>query len=86
MKKARVVDDRLRRRLELSGLKIAYYRKRRGMTQDQLAEVADMSRSFLARVEACNGTPPLVPPIDFYYKLADILGISIIRLFEDEDT
>lgn len=50
MKKKRIVDDKLMGRLELSGLRIAFYRKRRGLTQDQLAELTNISRSFLARV------------------------------------
>lgn len=84
MKKKRIVDDKLMGRLELSGLRIAFYRKRRGLTQDQLAELTNISRSFLARVEACNGTPPQVPPVDFYYKVADALNIQVGKLLDDE--
>ncbi len=84
MKKMRIVDDKLRGRLEWSGLRIAFYRKRRGLTQDQLAERMDVSRSFLARVEACSGTPPQVPPIDFYYKVADALDIPFVKLFDED--
>ena len=36
------------------GLNIAYYRKREGMTQDQLAEKAGVSRSYLDEIEAPN--------------------------------
>lgn len=34
------------------GLNIAYYRKRNGMTQEQLAEKAGVSRSYLGEIEA----------------------------------
>lgn len=84
MKKKRIVDDKLRARLELSGAMIAFYRKRRGLTQDQLAELVGRSRSYLGRVEACNGKPPQVPPIDFYYKVADALSIPITKLLAEE--
>ena len=36
------------------GLNIAYYRKRQGMTQEQLAEKAGISRSYLGEIEAPN--------------------------------
>ena len=36
------------------GLKIAYYRKLRGMTQEQLAEAIGMSTVFISHVEAPN--------------------------------
>lgn len=85
MKKARIMDDKLRDRLKLLGLKIAYYRKRRGLTQEQLAERVDCSHSYLARIEASSGETPLVPPIDFYYRIADELGIPLTKLVDEED-
>ena len=36
------------------GLKIAYYRKLKGMTQEQLAEVIDRTPAFIGHVEAPN--------------------------------
>jgi len=36
------------------GLNITYYRKREGMTQDQLAERVGISRSYLGEIEAPN--------------------------------
>lgn len=36
------------------GLNVAYYRKREGMTQEQLAEKAGISRSYLGEIEAPN--------------------------------
>lgn len=79
------MDDKLRDRLKLLGLKIAYYRKRRGLTQEQLAERVDCSHSYLARIEASSGETPLVPPIDFYYRIADELGIPLTKLVDEED-
>lgn len=85
LKKRRIVDDKLKVRLELSGAMIAFYRKRRGLTQAQLAELVGRSRSYLGRIEACNGKTPQVPPIDFYYKVADALNLPITKLLEKED-
>ncbi len=36
------------------GLKIAYYRKLKGYTQEQLAEKLDMDTSFIGQIEAPN--------------------------------
>ena len=36
------------------GLKIAYYRKLRGLTQEQLAEKLELSAAFIGHVEAPN--------------------------------
>lgn len=36
------------------GLKIAYYRKLRGLTQEQLAEKIDRTPAFVGHVEAPN--------------------------------
>lgn len=36
------------------GLKIAYYRKLRGLTQEQLAERLELSPAFIGHVEALN--------------------------------
>ncbi len=36
------------------GLKIAYYRKLKGLTQEQLAEMIDCSAAFIGHVEAPN--------------------------------
>ena len=36
------------------GLKIAYYRKLRGYTQEQLAEIIDKAPAFIGHIEAPN--------------------------------
>ena len=38
------------------GLKIAYYRKLRGLTQEQLAERLELSPAFIGHVEAPTST------------------------------
>ncbi len=86
MKKARVPDDKLKSRLKVLGLKIAFYRKRRGLTQDALAERVDYSASYLGRVESCRDHDIVVPALDFLYRIADELGIPITKLVEDEES
>ncbi|MDQ0202850.1 helix-turn-helix domain-containing protein [Pectinatus haikarae] len=36
---------------KLLGIKISYYRKRKGFTQAQLAEQVDISPSYMAKIE-----------------------------------
>ena len=45
----------LRENYRLWGLKIAYYRKKKGYTQEQFAELIDKSLSFVGQIEANNG-------------------------------
>lgn len=52
------MDDILKKRLQILGLRIAYFRKRRGLTQEQLADKAGMSWSYLAKIEANNSDTP----------------------------
>ena len=63
-----------RDRLIKLGLNIGLLRKMRGLTQDQLAEKAGISRSFLSTIEA----PSLVQSfsIDILYNLSDALDID----------
>ena len=49
------------------GLKIAYYRKLRGLTQEQLAEKLELSPAFIGHVEALFDVAAAldVPPYKF---------------------
>ena len=63
-----------RDRLIEIGLAIASFRKMRGMTQQQLADEARMSRSHLSSIEA----PKVVRPfsLEILFNIADALGID----------
>ena len=65
------------------GLNIAYYRKREGMTQDQLAEKADISRSYLGEIEAPNMITPM--SLEVIFNIASALKISASKLLEFRD-
>ena len=65
------------------GLNIAYYRKREGMTQDQLAERAGMSRSYLGEIEAPNMITTL--SLEVLFNIANALRIPPSRLLEFRD-
>lgn len=67
-------DFKNRDRLIQLGIVIAALRKMRGLSQEQLAEKANISRSFLSSVEA----PGIVRPfsLEVFYNIADALEIE----------
>lgn len=64
------------------GLKISYYRKLKGMTQEQLAEEIDKNTSFLAAIEAPNVSR--TASLDTLFDIASVLEIPIYKLFKDD--
>ena len=61
---------------KLIGDQIASYRRRAGLTQEQLAEYCDLSASYLNRIE--NGHKK--PSLDVLITIADILGTTMNNL------
>ena len=64
------------------GLKIAYYRKKAGYTQEAFAEKIGKSVNFLGQIEG-TGTIRGVS-LETLFKIADVLGISPANLLEDD--
>ena len=62
------------------GLKVAYFRKLRNLTQEDLAEKAGLSRSHLSAIEAPNIVKTL--SLELLFNLADALDIEPFRLLE----
>ncbi len=60
------------------GLNILYYRKLQGLTQMELAELCNISRNHIQRIEtaACSCT------LDTLIDIASALNIPIKKLFE----
>lgn len=67
-----------------SGLKIAYYRKIHGLTQEQLAEQIDRSRVFIDHVEAPNIRKAV--SLDTLFDIAHALDVPVYKflMFEDD--
>jgi len=61
------------------GLNIAYYRKLRGLTQLQLAERIDISRTHMSNIEAPNVETSV--SLDTLLDIAEQLEIPITSLF-----
>ena len=66
------------------GLKVAYYRKLRKLTQEQLAEQANISSSYLSHIESPTYAQPI--SLKMLFLFADIFRIPPKRLVDfDED-
>lgn len=56
------------------GYAIAYYRKRRGLTQEQLSEQIGISRQHMGAIEAPNMVRPV--SMDVLFNIASVLEIE----------
>ena len=63
------------------GLKIQYYRKLRGMTQEDFAERIGKSWSFVAKIE--SPTRAFGVSMETLFKMAEVLEVPVSKLFED---
>ena len=64
------------------GLKVQYYRKLRGMTQEAFAEKIDESVNFLAQVEG-PGTIRGVS-LETLFKISQVLNVPASKFLEDD--
>lgn len=60
------------------GLKIAYYRKLRGLTQEQLAERLELSPAFIGHVEAPNINKAV--SLDTLFDVVAALDVPLYKL------
>ena len=66
---------------EKFGLNVVFYRKRRKMTQLQLAELVCIDRSHISAIELGN----VGVSFDVIFKLCEVLGVSPKELFDFRD-
>lgn len=62
----------------LLGLNIAYYRKQRGLSQLQLAECVNISRTHMSRIE----TADCAVSLDVVFDICEALSVSPNKLFD----
>lgn len=62
------------------GFNIAFYRKRKGITQEILAEKAEISRSHLSAIEAMGIVRPF--SLEILFNIADVLEVEAYKLLK----
>lgn len=66
---------------EQFGLNVVYYRKRKKLTQLQLAELVDIDRSHISAIELGK----VGVSFDVIFKLAEVLEVTPKELFDFRD-
>lgn len=74
------IDFKNRDRFIQLGIAIAALRKMRGMSQEQLAERANISRSHISAIEAPNIVRPF--SLDVFYNICDALDADPSELID----
>ena len=63
------------------GLKVQYYRKLHGLTQEAFADKIGKSWSFVAKVE--SPTRAFGVSMETMFKIAEVLEVPVSKLFEE---
>lgn len=63
------------------GLKVQYYRKLHGLTQEAFADKIGKSWSFVAKIE--SPTRVFGVSMETLFKIADALNVPVSKLFEE---
>ena len=78
------MDYKRMNEFRLLGLTIAYYRKLRGLTQAELAEATNLSRTHISNIEAPNGKTSM--SLNKLFDIAEVLEVPVKDLFDFRDT
>ena len=63
------------------GLKVQYYRKLQGLTQEAFADKIGRSWTFVAKIE--SPTQVFGVSLETLFKIADALKVPVAKLFEE---
>lgn len=78
------MDYKRMNEFRLLGLTIAYYGKLRGLTQAELAEATNLSRTHISNIEAPNGKTSI--SLNKLFDIAEVLEVPVKDLFDFRDT
>jgi transcriptional regulator with XRE-family HTH domain len=78
-----MLDSQYKINLVKIGLKIAYYRKLGGMTQEELAEACELSPGYVSQLEAPGMY--FCPSLKTLFKIAEALGTTVSKLTDIDD-
>lgn len=73
--------EQQREKYKFLGLNISYYRKEKGLSQSQLAELVNISRTHMSRIE----TADCAVSLDVVFDICDALCIKPSKLFDFRD-
>lgn len=76
-------DEQAKMNLIKIGLKIAYYRKLRGMTQEELAESCNLSAGYVSQLEGANCF--FCPSIKTLFTISRFLDVPVHKLVDIDD-
>ena len=62
------------------GLKIAYYRKMQGLTQEQLAEKMDVATAYIGQIEAAGMYKPI--SLTTLFRIAEALNTPAYKFLD----
>ena len=72
------VKDEYKDLYQQFGLNVVYYRKKKRLSQTQLAELVDIHRTYVSSIELGK----VSVSFDILFKLAESLGVPPSKLFE----
>lgn len=75
------MDTKYREQYIKFGLKVQYYRKLRGLTQEAFADAIGKSWSFVAKIE--SPTRPFGVSMETLFTISDTLQVPVSKLFEE---
>ena len=73
--------EQQRKKYKFLGLNIAYFRKEKGLSQSQLAELVNISRTHMSRIENADCAVSL----DVVFDICDALCVKPSKLFDFRD-
>ena len=71
------MKDEFREFYQQFGLNVVYYRKKKRLSQTQLAELVDIHRTYVSAIELGK----VSVSFDVLFKLAQVLEVPVSKLF-----
>lgn len=81
LKRGGTMQDEYKDLYQQFGLNAVYYRKKKRLSQTQLAELVDIHRTYVSSIELGK----VSVSFDVLFKLAEVLEVPTSKLFEIRD-
>lgn len=77
-----MLDSQYKVNLIKIGLKISYYRKLQGMTQEELAEACGLSTGYISQLEGPNSY--FCPSVKTLFLIGEVLNTPVYKFLDIE--